>query len=312
MKKKLPKLQFFFFVLTILFLFGTCAVEFVPLAKATIGDSCCYEKRGIRVQKYNEETDRCDHYVAGVKVEEYDILCDRDTEKCQSGLPEERGTCISKDPLFIPTPTPKLYFPEEEGYCSIYSSPIDKPGWYSFTVLNEELKTGDNYQVEIDGEALEKMGEGTFLTPKTDGVLTFTMIFDPLIDGGVVTIRRANLGRKLICTGTINVAYDDVIDVTCNGGQGINSAIGCIPTTNLNTFASWVLEKIVFIASGIAFLLLVFGAFQIITSSGDPKKTQAAKELITAAVSGLLFIILSVLLLKLIGVDILQIPEFGN
>jgi len=95
------------------------------------------------------------------------------------------------------------------------------------------------------------------------------------------------------------------------GKSGTNTAIGCIPSDNLNEFAGWILSKVVFIASGIAFLLMAFGAFQVITSAGDPKKTQAGKEVITSGLSGLLFIILSIFLLKLIGVDILKIPGFG-
>lgn len=106
--------------------------------------------------------------------------------------------------------------------------------------------------------------------------------------------------------------------LTCNpstgqmviNGQGIRTALGCIPTNDLNRFAGWILSKVVFVASGIAFLLMAFGAFQVITSAGDPKKAQAGKELITSALSGLLFIILSIFLLKLIGVDILKIPGF--
>ena len=90
------------------------------------------------------------------------------------------------------------------------------------------------------------------------------------------------------------------------------TAIGCIPTNDLNEFAGWIIGKVIFVASGIAFLLMTFGTFQVITSSGDPKKAQAGKELITSALSGLLFIILSVFLLKLIGVDILRIPGFGS
>jgi len=97
---------------------------------------------------------------------------------------------------------------------------------------------------------------------------------------------------------------------TGNKNDGVITAIGCIPMGSLNSFAGWILSKVVFIASGIAFLLMAFGAFQVITSAGDPKKAQAGKELITSALSGLLFIILSIFLLKLIGVDILHIPGF--
>jgi len=103
-------------------------------------------------------------------------------------------------------------------------------------------------------------------------------------------------------------------DFTCttSSGYGIKTALGCIPANDLNEFIKWALSKIVFVASGIAFLLMVFGAIQILTSAGNPEKVKAGGELITSALSGLIFIILSFFLLKLIGVDILQIPGLGK
>jgi len=105
----------------------------------------------------------------------------------------------------------------------------------------------------------------------------------------------------------------NVIDVSCPDGKvGVNTALGCIPTGNLNDFVGWVFKNLVFIASGIAFLLMAFGTIQILTSAGKPESVKAGSELITSAVSGLILIILSVFLLKLIGVDILHIPGFGK
>lgn len=65
------------------------------------------------------------------------------------------------------------------------------------------------------------------------------------------------------------------------------------------------------IAGGIAFLLILFGGFQIITSAGNPEQLNAGKELISSAIAGLLLIIFSILLLKIIGFNILGIPDFG-
>lgn len=104
------------------------------------------------------------------------------------------------------------------------------------------------------------------------------------------------------------------LNTTCslNGRMGVNTALGCIPTDDLNAFLTNILGKVIFVASGIAFLLMAFGAFQIITSAGSPEKVKAGSELITSALSGLLFILFSVFLLKLIGVDILHLPGFGT
>jgi hypothetical protein len=90
------------------------------------------------------------------------------------------------------------------------------------------------------------------------------------------------------------------------------TALGCIPTDDLDDFVGWILGRVVFIATGIAFILLVIGALQILTSAGDPEKVKAGSELLTSTIAGLLLIILSLFLLKLIGVDILHLPGFNK
>lgn len=87
------------------------------------------------------------------------------------------------------------------------------------------------------------------------------------------------------------------------------TALGCIPTGSTE-FVSWLLARAILLGGGLAFLLMIWGSFQVLTSSGDPQKLQNGKEVFTSAISGLLFIILSLFLLRLIGVDILKIPGF--
>jgi hypothetical protein len=92
--------------------------------------------------------------------------------------------------------------------------------------------------------------------------------------------------------------------------NGINTAIGCVPITSLSGsggFMSFVLGWGTGVAGGVAFLLMLFAGFQIMTSSGNPQKLQAGKELLGAAISGLLLLIFSAFILRLVGVDILGI-----
>jgi len=102
------------------------------------------------------------------------------------------------------------------------------------------------------------------------------------------------------------------LPIFCDAGSGpdsgINTAIGCIPINSSEAFIKWLLPVLVGIIGGIAFLLMVYGAIQVLTSAGDPQKVKAGQETITSAITGLLFAIFSLFLLRLIGIEILHIP----
>ena len=91
------------------------------------------------------------------------------------------------------------------------------------------------------------------------------------------------------------------------GGKWAWTAVGCIPT-DPTELIKWAFPYLLGFGGLATFLLIVFAGIQIMTSSGNPEKLKAGKELITSAVTGLIFIILSLFLLRVIGVDILQIP----
>ena len=90
------------------------------------------------------------------------------------------------------------------------------------------------------------------------------------------------------------------------------TALGCLPTDPLELVKHF-FPFLLGLGGLAAFSLIVVSGIRILTSGGNPEKIQGAKETITSAVTGLLFIILSLFLLKLIGGDILGLPAFlGN
>jgi len=92
---------------------------------------------------------------------------------------------------------------------------------------------------------------------------------------------------------------------------GIDTAIGCIPVENTNEFMGWILGWAVGVGGGIAFLLIIYASFMIMTSQGDPTRLKAGQELLTSAISGLIMLIFSIFILKFIGIDILGLNNFG-
>ena len=78
-----------------------------------------------------------------------------------------------------------------------------------------------------------------------------------------------------------------------------------------------VLEAVVTLAGIALFIMLVVGSFRFLTSGGDPKRTETAQKTKTSAILGLVLIIGSYLILRLIasftGIDSLlefTIPTF--
>ena len=126
----------------------------------------------------------------------------------------------------------------------------------------------------------------------------------------------AEPGQAATCHTTSPGTYpspkeEEQQDPTCKQGTGIDTAIGCIPITDTNAFIGFILRWAIGIGGGIAFLLIVYAAFMIMSSSGNPERLKAGQELLTSAIAGLIMLIFSVFILKVIGVDILGLGKFG-
>ncbi len=87
----------------------------------------------------------------------------------------------------------------------------------------------------------------------------------------------------------------------------IDTAIGTINTTPQG-FIGTLFSFILTIAGTGALVLIIYSGYVFITSRGDKERIAAARETLTSAIVGLLFIIFSIVILETIGVDILQIP----
>ena len=87
----------------------------------------------------------------------------------------------------------------------------------------------------------------------------------------------------------------------------VNTALGPI-SSDPAQLANDILRIAIGAAGGVAFLLIIYGGFKLAFSSGDPKAIQDAREVITSAIVGLVIIVMSVFLLRLIGLDILGLP----
>ena len=90
--------------------------------------------------------------------------------------------------------------------------------------------------------------------------------------------------------------------------KGVWTALGCVDFS-LETFVK---EKVFTFGIGLAgivsLLCIIYAAFTFQTSQGNPEKIKKAQELLTSCIMGLMLIIFSIFILRLIGVNILKIP----
>jgi hypothetical protein len=99
----------------------------------------------------------------------------------------------------------------------------------------------------------------------------------------------------------------------CGGDpNALDTAIGCIPIGEPREFIAFVLRWAMGIGGGVAFLLILYSGFMMISSSGNPERLQAGRELLTAAISGIVLLIFSIFILRFVGIDILGISSFGT
>lgn len=85
---------------------------------------------------------------------------------------------------------------------------------------------------------------------------------------------------------------------------------GCI-STKPDQFVGSILNIVFAVSGGLAFMAFIGGSAMVLTSAGDPEKLNNGKSIIMSSVFGLLLILFSVFLLRVVGVDILKVPGFG-
>jgi len=130
--------------------------------------------------------------------------------------------------------------------------------------------------------------------------------FEP--DGGFPNV--CTVSGQYCCVPADNLVppwFCGVIGIAANG---IDTGLGCIPFW-VGPFTAKVLAWGAVISLGIAFIIILVAIAMFIMTRGDPKKIQAAKELLLSAIGGIFLIIISLVLLNYLGVNILNLNNLG-
>jgi hypothetical protein len=126
------------------------------------------------------------------------------------------------------------------------------------------------------------------------------------------TIVTPNQAITDMCAKYLSANIKEVTScVQCAAGNGMWTGMGCLPL-DLNTLiGGFILNTGIGIGGMFAFLCIIYAAFMMQSSQGNPEKLKKAQEMITSCIMGLMLIIFSVFIMRLIGVNILRIPGFS-
>jgi len=92
----------------------------------------------------------------------------------------------------------------------------------------------------------------------------------------------------------------------------INTALGEALPIDLPNLTKTVFTLLLSISGAIILLIVIRSGYILMISQGNAEKIKEAQDRLTSAVVGLLFLIFSLVILEVIGVDILKIPGFGS
>lgn len=189
--------------------------------------------------------------------------------------------------------------------ATVKNLPSDGRYFYSITQDNIYLTSLNLYNCSYSANQILLFT----IPPRSTGVWNvYVMQTDPnhpdkcagtnVVASGVITIKN---GELLAPNPTPNALLPKICGDTCA------TALGSISTDPAG-FVKSIFSILLSLSGGVALVLIIISGYRLMSSQGNPERVQAAREQLTSAIVGLLFIIFSITILQIIGVDILHIP----
>lgn len=163
--------------------------------------------------------------------------------------------------------------------------------------------------------ALRQIGKdpkiGAVINTQNELAIDTCVTGEPKEEAGACTC-TAKTGLSILCNKYIKNPAEYNQCATCTESRGgLWTGFGCIGLS----FQGFIQETLFGWALGLAgiitLLCIIYAAFMLQMSAGNPERIKKARQYLTACITGLLLIVFSILILRIIGVDILKIPGFN-
>lgn len=227
---------------------------------------------------------------------------------------DSRGTCVFKDTAQLPVlSAPSVTFPNQPFTVSVSSC---KSATAKFSCSDIAANSGD-IGTTTSTSSCGEPPEANTANENASTKINFTKKGYALIKvdcGGIQTSTTVTLSEALFTPTPTPPLPPCKVDIYSTDGKGctsIYSAIGDLSTDSFG-FIGQLFAVLLSISGGIALLLIIRSGYQLMTSQGNPEKVKEARERLTSVFVGLLFLVLSIVILEVIGVDLLNLPGLSK
>lgn len=281
---------------------ATGAHTFTVLSNGTPSDFCTIGPIGI-ANPNRTSIDACWAIVGNVNLPGDVVKCE---DLCTTTSGPNPGTYQTE----AICNTALAQIPRITARCDVI--PLKPSKGNTVSIRADQLQRNQTYSIEFITNGISSRIPVT--NPRSE--TSFTIKLADNIGTGNYEAKVLNSTNSEVCRTSFKVEGIKGISgggISCGTPTepGISTAIGCIHTEP-KAFVTDILKFAVGIGGGLAFLMMLLGTFQMITSAGNPDTLHAGRDRFTSAIIGLLFIIFSVLLLQIIGFDILRLPGFDK
>jgi hypothetical protein len=182
----------------------------------------------------------------------------------------------------------------------------------SNAVFSSDDPSGYSTTVRVISQQENNSNEDATITPPGQTGSTISDQFGPCNCGGGVQCSGEGNDRKVTKFPTVGTEeYQCVLCLGVTGNTWVGG-LGCINTTPQGIFLQ-IIRISMGVMGGIALLRLIFLGYQY--QFGDQKQIQAARDGVLSTLAAIVVVLFSVLLLRIIGVNILDVVPsgfFGN
>lgn len=174
------------------------------------------------------------------------------------------------------------------------------------------LKDDFNQESRAVREFLEMQGYGDAAQKGQLRTSTDTPVL-PTSTSGTYTQPDADPQNKNACNYLMSIPDPDSFEKCddCMKDGHVWTSLGCIKAADPYAFVGQIITWATILGAGLATAIIGFQGLQIVLNGEDPKKVKASQEAITAAISGLLLIVFSIMLMNILGIKVLNITNLG-